>query len=44
MILCPILSLRMALCGLLGHTDHAATRQLALLGICVADAYLGASA
>ena len=39
-----ILSLRLALCGLLALTDHTATRHLALLGICTADIYLGALA
>jgi len=36
-----ILSLRLALCGLLALTDHKAARHMALLGICVADCYLG---
>ncbi len=39
-----IFSLRIALCGLLATTDHKATRYMALLGICVADCYLGGAA
>jgi hypothetical protein len=40
----PILSLRQALCGLLAETDHKATRELAVLGICIADILLGVRA
>jgi hypothetical protein len=36
-----ILSLRLALCGLLATTDHKASRDLARLGICIADIYRG---
>jgi len=36
----PIIALRQALCYLLSMTDHKATRDLALLGICVADVHL----
>jgi hypothetical protein len=39
-----ILSLRQALCILLGQTDNPASRALALLGICISDVYLGAVA
>jgi hypothetical protein len=38
-----LLSLRIALCGLLASTDHKASRELALLGICLADIHLGAA-
>jgi hypothetical protein len=40
----PILLLRRTLCGLLAETDHIATRELAVLGICIADIFLGGPA
>jgi len=39
-----LITLRQALCGLLALTDHRASRDLALLGICIADILRGASA
>ena len=39
-----LLSLRLALCGLLALTDHKASRDLALLGICMADILLSPGA
>jgi hypothetical protein len=38
-----LISLRQALCGLLALTDHKASRDLAILGICVADVHQGAA-
>jgi hypothetical protein len=35
-----LLSFRHALCGLLALTDHAASREMALLGICIADIHM----
>jgi hypothetical protein len=35
-----IIALRQALCYLLCQTDHKASRDLALLGICIVDAHL----
>jgi hypothetical protein len=37
-----ILQLRQAFCYMLSLTDHKASRELARLGICLADIYLGA--
>jgi hypothetical protein len=37
-----LIALRQALCYLLSLTDHKATRDLALLGICIADVHLRA--
>jgi hypothetical protein len=38
-----ILALRQALCFLLSLIDHRASRELARLGICLADIHLGAA-
>lgn len=37
-----LIYLRQALCFLLSLTDHKASRDLALLGICIVDAHMGA--
>jgi hypothetical protein len=39
-----ILALRQALCLLLSLIDHRSSRELARLGICIADIYLEAMA
>jgi len=39
-----ILALRHALCDLLAESDHIASRELAVLGICIADILLGVRA
>jgi hypothetical protein len=39
-----LIPFRQALCGLLALTDHVASREMALLGICIADVLMGARA